>query len=385
MTFVPPDYDRSLAATHPQLAAEWQLTRNGGWTPRDVTAGCGQLRGQAGNPWWRCPNADCARSYRARVLDRTRGRGCAACGVRRAVAKRRRPSPGQSFGELFSHLLPELDIDERSPSTDPFAIRPSCNDKVAWICGNCGDRYEASFSARAKTRIDGVHGGCPECGANARSESLRRRNAASARPKDGESFWDVEVDLREEWDLARTDLRDADNNPLNPNQVKPRARHIVWWKCRSAHRYQARISSRTGALRTGCRACSKTGLSRPEQALRDELARFFDVRAGFTIPNRISSTHPTWKVDAYLPEVDVVIEYDGAYWHGRESPSKRDMLTADREKSLDIREQGFTMIRVREQPLEVLNPHDVTFAPDADMPTIVSLVRDRINELRPRA
>jgi hypothetical protein len=80
----------SFATRHPALVAEWDRDRNGGLGPEGVTAGSSR--------WvhWRCP---AGHHYRARVCDRTRGRGCPRCGRRRAlthlIAARRRQAVRQ--------------------------------------------------------------------------------------------------------------------------------------------------------------------------------------------------------------------------------------------------------------------------------------------------
>ncbi len=44
----------------------------------------------------------------------------------------------------------------------------------------------------------------------------------------------------------------------------------------------------------------------------------------------------------------VVVEFDGRYWHARPGAADR-----DRRKSEAIRGAGYTLIRVREEPLPV--------------------------------
>jgi rubrerythrin len=64
-------YRRSLAALHPELAAELDPERNPGVDPARLGARSAQRL------WWRC--ASCAHTWRARVADRSAGTGCPAC------------------------------------------------------------------------------------------------------------------------------------------------------------------------------------------------------------------------------------------------------------------------------------------------------------------
>jgi hypothetical protein len=48
----------------------------------------------------------------------------------------------------------------------------------------------------------------------------------------------------------------------------------------------------------------------------------------------------------------LIVEYDGAYWH-------RLKFERDLEKTRRLVEAGWTVIRIREEPLEIVSPHDV--------------------------
>ncbi len=63
--------ERSLAAVHPELAAELMSDLNSGIDAERLGAGSDQRL------WWRC--GDCAHVWRARVADRSAGSGCPAC------------------------------------------------------------------------------------------------------------------------------------------------------------------------------------------------------------------------------------------------------------------------------------------------------------------
>ena len=71
--------ERSLAARHPDLYAEWHGTRNGQLDPFALSPGSGRPA------WWRC--RACGHEWQARIESRTKhGTGCPACYAREAHA-----------------------------------------------------------------------------------------------------------------------------------------------------------------------------------------------------------------------------------------------------------------------------------------------------------
>jgi hypothetical protein len=66
----------ALADRFPELAREWDHTRNGNTTPKDVSFGS-HFRA-----WWKCPR-DRAHQWQAAVCDRSRGTGCPSCAGKR--------------------------------------------------------------------------------------------------------------------------------------------------------------------------------------------------------------------------------------------------------------------------------------------------------------
>jgi hypothetical protein len=62
--------NNSLEVVNPTLAAEWHPAKNGGLTPRDVTAGSGK------RVWWRCEKGH---EWEAYIHSRNRGYGKCPC------------------------------------------------------------------------------------------------------------------------------------------------------------------------------------------------------------------------------------------------------------------------------------------------------------------
>jgi hypothetical protein len=57
-------------------------------------------------------------------------------------------------------------------------------------------------------------------------------------------------------------------------------------------------------------------------------------------------------IDIYIPKLNLCVEFDGAYWH----KDKRDI---DKIKSEMLLDEGFELIRVREEPLKKIYDSDV--------------------------
>ena len=57
-------------------------------------------------------------------------------------------------------------------------------------------------------------------------------------------------------------------------------------------------------------------------------------------------------IDIYIPKLNLCIEFDGAYWH-------KDRRDIDKIKSEMLLEEGFELIRVREEPLKKIYDTDV--------------------------
>ena len=70
------------------------------------------------------------------------------------------------------------------------------------------------------------------------------------------------------------------------------------------------------------------------------------------------SRRPAWTADIIVglqAGEELVIEYDGAYWHR----AKEDV---DRAKSLDLLAGGYRLVRLREHPLPPLDVKDSKYA-----------------------
>jgi hypothetical protein len=85
-------------ANHPALAAQFDVTANGGCTPDQVVAGTNAKL------WWACP---AGHTWQATGVNRVRGRGCPSCAVVAVSIREVR------LAAELAAVLPGLDVDDR--------------------------------------------------------------------------------------------------------------------------------------------------------------------------------------------------------------------------------------------------------------------------------
>lgn len=222
--------ESSLAAMHPELAAEWHTERNAGVLPVDVLPGSGR------HAWWRCRNGH---SWQAVVASRVRGHGCPAC----ADTARR----GVPLSEARPDLVAEWYTGKNGTLGD--SVMAGSHRRAWWVCAR-GHVWEATVQRRACR-----NSGCPYC---AGRRVTPETSLAAVRPR-----------LALEWHPTL-------NGELEPTHVLPRARRKVWWRCHEGHEWQATVASRAAGTR--CPYCTRQRTAREKSlaALRPDLASELD-------------------------------------------------------------------------------------------------------------
>ena len=89
--------------------------------------------------------------------------------------------------------------------------------------------------------------------------------------------------------------------------------------------------------------------SKQELTITFELIQFFEINPkGFK--TRVQGK--LWSIDIYVKEFNLGIEFDGSYWH----KGKREL---DKLKTEKFEDDGFTIMRVRQEPLKRITDIDV--------------------------
>ena len=134
-------------------------------------------------------------------------------------------------------------------------------------------------------------------------------------------------------------------------RVYPNPHQTVVWSCTRdpSHEWLRSVCSRV-SRNAGCPYCMLTLQSRQELTITFELLQFFkdiDPRGFKTKVNgRLKS------IDIFIPQLCLGIEFVGSYWH-------KDKRALDKLKTEQLKEKGFEIIRVREEPLRKITDVDI--------------------------
>lgn len=146
-----PKPGRSLADLHPDIAAEWHLTKNHPQLPADVNPGSKQ------RVWWQC--SLCASDWQTAIHTRMKHKnvGCPTCGWSRRSAEQSMPKPGQSLADLFPGVAAQWLFDKNGHK-GPEDVKPQSNQSVWWRCEH-GHEWQTAVYCRTGRNPTG----CPEC------------------------------------------------------------------------------------------------------------------------------------------------------------------------------------------------------------------------------
>ena len=162
------------------------------------------------------------------------------------------------------------------------------------------------------------------------------------------------------------------NGDVTPADVTAGSNKKFWWKCpvTEDHEWKTGLGNRT-RLGSGCPDCTLTPRSAQEMRLAHELSALvdFDLEA-----HKLRLGGRSRDVDIVVDELRLVVEFDGSYWH-------RNKADKDLNKTRQLEEAGWKVIRVRERPLESIHENDVMVAPLAAAKDVADLVLVKIVEV----
>ena len=291
-----------LATVNSKLAKEWHPTKNGALTPHDVGINSGK------KVWWKCSKGD-DHEWEATVHNRTSGLNCPVCSNQKVVNS-----------NCLATLNPEL-AKEWHPTKNgkltPYDVGAGSGKVVWWRCQKGEDHiWRGSILKRNNGR------GCPVC---AGRKVVKSNSLAILNPE-----------LTKEWHPTK-------NKDFTPYDVRPGSNIKIWWQClkRPDHVWRTSVTERRRG--TGCPICNDSS-SVPELRIYSELKSIFQ-----------STQHRAnlkgYEVDVYIPEIQVGVEYDGAYWH-------RDNIHKDQKKN-SVLNSVILLIRIREKGLPKLSNTDI--------------------------
>ena len=244
-----------LATTNPDLAAEWNPTKNDDITPRDVTSSSGK------KAWWVCAEGH---EWEATIANRQTGSGCPVCAGQKVLA---------GFNDLAT-LNPALAA-EWNPAKNghitPRDVISGSNKKAWWVCAQ-GHEWNSSIADRNRGS------GCPVCAG--KQVLVGFNDLATTNP-----------DLAAEWNPTK-------NDDITPRDVTSGSNNKTWWLCPEGHEWQAHVTDRNTGY--GCPICSGYQV----------LVGFNDLAT--TNPDLAAEWHPTKNSD--LTSRDVIAGTEKKAW-----------------------------------------------------------------------
>ena len=299
-----------LTTTHTEIAKQWHPTKNGRLTPYDVTAGSNK------KVWWMCDKGE-DHEWKTSIKHLTNGTMCPVCSGRKTVAS-------NSLLTLNPNIAKEWHPTKNGDLT-PSMVRPQSGRKVWWKCDRGEDHeWQATIIHRNKgTR-------CPVCSG---------RKAVTSN-----SLLTLNPEIAKQWHPTK-------NGGLTPYDVTAGSDKKVWWKCDRGedHEWKAHVYNLTGK-KSSCPFCNLTPQSKQELTITFELMKLFKNIDPKGLKTKLEGRLRA--IDIYIPKLNLCIEFDGSYWH----KDKRDI---DKIKSEMLFEEGFKLIRVREEPLKKIYDSDV--------------------------
>ena len=283
--------ENSLKFLFPEIAKEWHPTKNGNLKPDDVTKSSNK------KVWWKCIKGH---EWQSTVINRSnKNNTCPNC---------------SSLKFLFPEIAKEWHP-TKNGNLKPDDVTKSSNKKVWWKCSN-NHEWKAVIANRTNGR------NCPYCSGRIVSKE--------------NNFKFLFPEIAKEWHSTK-------NDKLKPEDVTKGTPKKVWWKCIKGHEWMASVNHRT-TKGTNCPKCSG-GSSKPEFRILSELETIFKI---------VDSRHKFKKteIDIFIKDINVGIEYDGAYFH-------RNRKLADEKKNKFLKENLIKLVRVRHEPLAKLDNLDV--------------------------
>ncbi len=212
--YITQEKENNLAIKRPDLAKEWDYSKNGKIKPEFVSLYSNK------HFWWICPKNH---SYKMSVNDRTgpKHSNCPICANKRII------KGINDLATTNANLMDEWMFDRNTLS--PYSICKSSHKKIWWKCKKCNYEWQTDVYVRAIMNC-----GCPKCSHQVADET---NNFAVLFPE-----------LLKEWNY--------DKNERDPHTLLPNSNLKFWWKCKDCgHEWQTDISHRTSHGR-GCPLCA---------------------------------------------------------------------------------------------------------------------------------
>ena len=222
--------ENSFGSKFTKLLSEWDYEKNKDLDPYTLAPFTHH------KVWWTCKSCD--RNWKAAISDRSGGKGCAKCAIKKNSDKQALPKEGESLAELSPHIAKQWHP-TKNGEIKPENVSDGSGRKYWWKCPE-GPDHEWLGAVKDRTRQGG---NCSFC--------INKRLSVTN---------NLEVknpNLAKQWHPTK-------NGKLLPSQVITGSNKKFWWICDKGadHEWEASPNSRTsgGELRacpfcTGHRPC----------------------------------------------------------------------------------------------------------------------------------
>ena len=298
----------SLATLNPEMAKQWHPTKNGKLTSFDVSPRSSKMI------WWKCEKG-VDHEWKTKPGSRAQhNSGCPFCTNQRLTRS--------NSLLIVNPILAKQWHPNLNGSLTPSDVTTGSVKKVWWKCEKGDDHvWKSSVISRRET-------GCPIC---SNHKIVKSNSLLTLNPK-----------MAKQWHPTK-------NGKLTPLDVGIGSVKKVWWKCEKGvdHVWKTTVVSRR---ERGCPFCTLTPQSKQELTITFELMKLFKNIDPKGLKTRLKGRLRS--IDIFIPKFNLCIEFDGSYWH----KGKREL---DKIKSEMLFEEGFKLIRVREEPLKKIYDTDV--------------------------
>lgn len=164
---------------------------------------------------------------------------------------------------------------------------------------------------------------------------------------------------------------DVDLNGITPNLVSHQNGKTYWWCClRCGNKFKGKVCDVVNGKKV-CNECSNKKHSFPEYCLAYYLVQIDNNR-------KMEKVVDGYKFDFFLPQYNLLIEYDGYPWHNTKESMKNDAIKDEIAKN-----NKYVMLRIRDERLnynEKLTSHIWNFVYDYNLNFLKNLPKE-LNKL----
>ena len=262
---------------------------------------------------WQCLKEGCREIFESSWGNTYTNKGCPYCsghqvGLSNCLATK---NP-----DLASEWHPTL-----NGKLTPWDITSGSNEYVWW---QCKDNPKHEWNVRVNIRNSG-NTGCPYCSGLLSSGDY---NLLISNPE-----------LCKEWNYEKNDKL--------PNEYTPMSGESVWWKCKEGHEWNVKISSRN-SKNSGCPECAESkGEKRSSKYFNSNNYNYIPQK---TFNNLRGVGNGLLSYDFYLPEYNLLYEYQGQYHDGTAGNQTKEEFKIqkehDRRKKEDALQNGYNFLEI---------------------------------------